>query len=69
MLLVWCHLLTNLITFKLTAVNINMLDSLDRQIAQVLIILSINCSISNHNAVKIDSSHYFHIHTCKAVTF
>ena len=30
---------------------------------------NIDCLISNCNAVKIDSSHYFCIHTCKAVTF
>ena len=30
---------------------------------------NMNCSISNCNAVKIDSSHHFHTHTCKAVTF
>ncbi len=31
--------------------------------------LNTGCSISNHNAVKIDLSHHFCIHACKAVSF
>ena len=31
--------------------------------------LNMSHSISNCNAVKIDSSHHFYTHACKAVTF
>ncbi len=30
---------------------------------------NMNCLILNHNVVKINLSHHFHIHACKAVTF
>jgi len=30
---------------------------------------NMSCSILNHNTVKIDSSHHFCTHACKAVTF